>query len=256
MYIYALTYYNNLSEFVDTSRCKDENVIAAFAYLFYQLGILFGKVDFARLKSICIFRGTSLPWELKQQIRAAQEVDDILDALDDPLYCNWLNVRILKRISRSCHNQPAVELIQTYENSVYSRKASDVKEYFSLCFKENTVSLIEAEINSHHGNITVKQIIEFCEKIEKMMDIDVGTASVVSSDPGCLKITIVIPLYCSLHAFEMARKNFLKLRQFHIQYMEIESFPKVYALNYPDIRNSSGILSSSTPKCKLYLGTM
>ena len=230
--------------------------MAAFVYLFQRLGILFSTVDFVTLKSICIFRGSSLPRNFKQQIRAAQELDDILDALDNPMYCNWLNVRILKRISINSHNQPAVELIQTYEDSVYSRKASDVKKYFSLCFDENTVSLIETKINSHHGNITVKQIIEFCEKIEKMMDIDVGTASVVSSDPGCLKITIVIPLHCTLHVFEMAKKNYLKLRQFHIQYMEIESFPKVYAFNYPDSRNTSGILSSSTPKCKLYLGTM
>ena len=229
--------------------------MAAFVYLFHQLGRLFSTVDFVTLKSACILRGSSLPREFKQQIREAQKLDDILDALDNPLYCNWLNVRILKRISINSHNQPAVELIQTYEDSVYPRKASDLKKYFSLCFDENTVTLIEAEINSHHENITVKQIIEFCKKIEKIMDIDIGTASVMSSGPGCLKITIVIPLHCTLHAFEMARKNFLKLRQFHIQYMEIESFPKVYALNYPDIENASGILSS-TPKCKLYLGIM
>ena len=196
---------------------------------------------------------TSFSPEFKQKIRDAKELDDILDALDNPQYCNWLNVRILKTISINSHNQPAVELIQMYEDSIYPRKASDVKEYFSKIpnFDKNTVSLIEAEINKDHENITVKQIIEFCKKIEIIIDVDGGTASVMSTGPGCLKITIVIPLHCSLHAFKMAKKNFLKLRQFHIQYVEIESFPKVYALNYP-AEQIPGILSSSTPNCKLH----
>lgn len=57
------------------------------------------------------------------------------------------------------------------------------------------------------------------------MGIDRGTVSVTSTGPGCLKITTVIPLHCSLHAFKMAKNKFLELRQFHIHYVEIESFP-------------------------------
>ena len=237
---------------IDIEKIKDKNVILAFTYLFSRLGLLFADVDFVTLKSVCMFRGsTSLPKEYKQQMRAAQELDDILDALDNPLYCNWLNVRILKRISMHSDNQPAVKLIQTYENSIYPRKASDVKDYFSSAFDENAVSKIETEINGDYENTTVKQIIEVCEKIEIIMDIYRGAVSVTSAGPGCLKITIVIPLDCSLHAFKMAKKNFLKLRQLHIQYVEIESFPKVYALNYP--AELTPAISSSSILCKLHL---
>lgn len=84
-------------------------------------------VDFAELRNACILRGSnSLPREFKQKMRDAEKLDDILDALDNPLYCNWLNVQILKRISIHSHNQPAVELIQTYEDSIYPQKALDV----------------------------------------------------------------------------------------------------------------------------------
>ena len=62
--------------------------------------ILLSKADFTELKNVCMLRGAPLPREFKQQIRAAQKLDDIFDVLDNPLYCNWLNVHLLKRIAK------------------------------------------------------------------------------------------------------------------------------------------------------------
>ena len=242
-----------VTDFVDVDKLKDENVVGAFTYLFRTLGSLFAKVDFVKLRRICMLRGAPLPKEFKQQIKEAQELDDILDVLDNPLYCNWLNVRLLKRIAKNIDNQQAEELIQIYEDSVYSRKVSDVKQYFSICFAEKTVSQIELEINQHHENLIVKDILKYCKELEKVMDIYTGAASATGSRPGCLKITIVIPVHCSLYAFKMVKNNIIKLRQFHIQYVEVESFPKVFTLSCFGTENYLVHLSSDTSKCKFFM---
>ena len=227
----------------------DENVVGAFTYLFRKLVIIFSKVDFTELKSVCMLRGAPLPLKFKQKIKAAKELDDILDVLDNPMYCNWLNVRLLKRIAKNIDNQQAVKLIEVYEKNVYSRKVSGVKKYFSICFDEKAMTSIEVEINKSHEDLTVKQIIDYSEELENSLDIYTGAASIADSNPGCLKITIVIPVHCLLHAFNMAKKNILKLRQFHIQYLEIESYPKVFALNYRDKETAAVLLPSSIFKC-------
>ena len=240
------THINNSTDSVQTA-LKDENVVGAFTYLLSKLQDVFATVDFDKFQDVCMLRGAQFPQEYKQQIKAARGLGDIFDVFEQhKLYCNWLNVRLLKRIAKNLDNRRAVKLIQIYEDNVYCRKVSDVKRYFSICFDETTVTMIKVKINKSHEGITIKQLIDNYKELEEIMDIYTGTVSLKGSEIGCLKITIVIPLHCCLHAFNMAKKNFLKLRQYHIQYLEIESFPKVFALNYPDSGNT---LPLDTLKC-------
>ena len=219
---------------------EDDDVIGAFAYLFNKLGILFGEVDFIVLKRACIQRGTLLSSDFKQRIKAANELDDLLDALDNPMYCNWLNTRLLKRIVKTIDIPEAEHLIQAYEKCVYSRKVSDVMGHFDLrCFNESHVSLVLAKINTTLESLTVADIVKYCQKLEQNMDVYAGSVSAAKCQPGCLQITCVIPVHCALHAYETAKSNFLKFRQFHIQYIEIESFPKVFALRFSIIKENN-----------------
>ena len=64
------------------------------------------------------------------------------------------------------------------------------------------------------------------------MGLYAGSVTATGCQPGCLRITCVIPMQCALHAYLTAKVNFLQLRQFHIQYIEVKPFPKVYALNF------------------------
>ena len=84
-------------------------------------------MNFTELKDACIQRGTRLPIEFKQQIKAANKLDDLLDVLDNPMYCNWLNICLLKRIVKTIDIPEAKNLIQAYESCVYTRKVSDVE---------------------------------------------------------------------------------------------------------------------------------
>ena len=193
---------------------------------------MFGEVNFMQLKNACIQRGALLPSEFKQQIKSAVELDDLLDVLDNPMYCNWLNTRLLKRIVKSIDIPEAKQLIQTYEECVYSRKVSDVVVHFDpRCFNPSHVCSVKAKIARSFESLTVADIIRYCQELESVMGVYTGSVTATECQPGCLKITCVIPLYCALHAYEMAKTNSLKFRQFHIQYIEIEPFPKVSALN-------------------------
>ena len=190
-------------------------------------------MNFIELKNACILRGTLLPTEFKQQIKAAVELDDLLDVLDNPLYCNWLNIRVLKRIVKAIDIQEAKCLIQAYEKCVYSRKVSDVEKYFrSDYFKRSHVSLVNAKIVKSFENLIVDDIIKYCEKLESNMGVYAGSVTATECQPGCLQITCVIPIHYALHAYETAKTKVLRFRQFHIQYIEIEPFPKVYTLNF------------------------
>ena len=136
---------------------------------------MFGEVNFRKLKNACIQRGTLLPSDFKQQIKAAVELDDLLDALDNPMYCNWLNIRLLKRIAKSIDIQEAKCLIEAYEKSVYSRKVSDVEIYlFSGYIKPSLVPFIKAKIVRSNGSLTVAEIIKYCEKLEHNMGVYAG----------------------------------------------------------------------------------
>ena len=216
---------------VYTKKFEDDDVVAAFAYLFNKLRILFDEVNFTQLKNACMQRGTILPSEFKEKVKAAVQLDDLLDVLDNPMYCNWLNTRLLKRIVITIDIPEAEHLIKVYEDCVYSRKVSDVMKYFnSDYFKQSHVSLVKAKINTWFKNLTVADIIKYCQELENDMGVYTGSVTATECQPGCLQITCVIPIHYALHAYEMANTNFLKFRQFHIQYIEIESFPKVFAL--------------------------
>ena len=204
-------------------------------------------MNFRQLKNACIQRGTLLPSEFKQQIKAAVELDDLLDALDNPMYCNWLNIRLLKRIVKSINIPEAKHLIQAYEECVYSRNISEVMPYFDpRCFKPSHVSLVNAKIMKSFTNLTVADIVKYCETLESSMGVYAGSVTATECRPGCLQITCVIPIHCALLAYEMAKYNFLKFRQFHIQYIEFESFPKVFALRFSIKESSLDMLTSGT----------
>ena len=209
-------------------------------------------MDFTVLKRACIQRGTLLSSDFKQQIKAANELDDLLDALDNPMYCNWLNTRLLKRIVKTIDIPEAEHLIQAYESCVYSRKVSDVMTHFdSRCFNQSHVSLVVAKINTRLESLTVADIIEFCQKLEHNMGVCAGSVTAAKCQPGCLQIICVISMHCALHAYETAKTNFLKFRQFHIQYVEIESFPKVFALRFSIKEDNLNKLTSGIFMLKL-----
>ena len=238
-------------------KLKDEDVFGAYSHLLTIIENLFETIEFTKLQSFCFLKGIPLPQEFKKQVTDAKNLNDIMILFDNTIYCNLFNVCPLKRIvsnmiaSNIC-NQEIEKAIDTYEDHVHSSKISIINKHLKKRGgDEKSVSKIDVEINMSHEDSTVKQIIDCNRGLEKLMKIYAGAISTTGSRPGCLRITVIIPLHCSLHAFEMAKKNFIMLRQYHIQYLEFESFStKVFAFN---CCNDDTILSSNVPKCEFHL---
>ena len=167
----------------NTNKFKD-NVTDAFKSLFHELETLFDEVDFTTFKNVCMLSGSSLPQEYKKQIEGAQEFSKILNVLDNPLYANWCKVDLLKTIAKNIPHQQALHLIQVYEDTVYSRKASDVQSDFAYCFNEKVISLIEARMKTEKS-LTVLEVIDYCEELRNKKNMKIykslqGTAKYIN----------------------------------------------------------------------------
>ena len=90
--------------------------------MFNKLATLFDKIEFEKFKRICALRGTDCPQDFRKQMQGAETLDDILDILEKPNYCNWLNIRLLKRIVKITEIPEAQNLVDAYEKCLYSKK--------------------------------------------------------------------------------------------------------------------------------------
>ena len=107
-----------------------------------------------------------------------------------------------------------------------------LKKYFhSDYFKQSHVSLVNAKINESSDSLTVADIIKYCQRLESNMGVGAGSVTATKCQRGCLLISCVIPIRCTLHAYETTQANYLQFRQFHIRSIEIKPFPKINSLN-------------------------
>ena len=237
-----------------TERFKlDNDAVGAYTYLFNKLAALFDKMEFKKFKRICTLRGADCPQDFRKQMQGAETLDDILDILEKPNYCNWLNIRLLKRIVRLTEISEAQSLLDAYEECLYSKKVSEVRQYFRrIYFDPKYFSKIEAKINKHGEMLVVSDVIRFCEMLESDLKFPEGSIVAVDCDSGCFKFMCVIPVQCASHAYRIARENLYKFRKFHIQYLEIEPFQKLYAMSCRERCPSDPATAlSSSAKCKI-----
>ena len=212
--------------------------MGAFAYLLIELSELFQEEDFDKLQKTCKLRGVLFSFEYKQEIQAAKKSDDILDALDKlKIYCNWLNTRYLKIIARNAKIPKAEKLIESFEKHFYCKKVSDVMEYInSNYFDPDHVQNVKIKINTSSEALTVRNLIDYCRKLESNMRLPEGVMSPADSGKiGCLLLACAMPVHCCLHAYEKSKSNSFIFREWHIQFIQIESYPKIFTFQLSDI---------------------
>ena len=114
---------------------------------------------------------------------------------------------------------------------------SDVVEYInSDYFDPNHVQYVTIKIAKNCDTLTVKHLTEFCRKLENNMKLPEGSFSPADSGKsGCLLLACVMPVHCCLYAYEMLKLNSFFFRKWHIQFIQIESFPKIFSLPLADI---------------------
>lgn len=206
------------------------DVEASFKYLLSKLEALWSEVDFSELRKICT-RDSRLSNELRSNLEKASDLEKTLDLLAISPFCSWLELRILKHMAKVADVPEATHIIKVFEECIHNRKCSEVKNYFIKEYiNPDHLTLVKAKLNKNACSLTVSDLIEYCHELESICKLPKNSSTLVASEEGCLNISFVIPTYCSLYAYEIAKNNFFKLRPFHIQYLQIGKFPKIYTM--------------------------
>ena len=213
---------------------NEQDVEGAFLYLIKQLEKTWSKTDFETLQDVCL-RDSRISNAIKSKIEQAKTLRNVINVITPSRYCAWIDIRILKRMAKVAGLSEANQLIAAFEQAIYSRKYSEVATYFTVAqtrIDPDHFALVAAKINENGENLIVNDLIKFCENLERIAETPNGSCNPAEIKQGCLEITVTIPMYCYLHAYNMTKLNYFLLRQFHFQYIKIGTFPKVFALSF------------------------
>ena len=234
-------------------RFSEDNVEIAFLYLVSKLEALWSESDFFELQKICK-RDYRLSHELKSNLINATKLEQITDLLINSPLCNWLELRILQSMATVADIPEAIHMIKAFEDCVHKRKCSEVREYLKERYiNPDHLTLVIAKVNQNGEEMVVADLIKYCRLLESALGLPDNSSAAANIQKGCLEIKFYIPTYSYLHAYEVIKSNFLQLRPMHIQYLQIGTYPKVFATNLHETSGAQ-ILSaklSSVENCEL-----
>ena len=178
-------------------------------------------------------RGVQLPNDLHKSIKAAEDLDALLDLLADSEYWNWVDLRLLEALVTSSSIQEAEILIQKYKEAIFPRKLSDILDKLPLPQqKDHKVAYttkVGTKIQKEPNEVTVGDLSHYCNILEAViMDINSGSCVLEHLDNGCLEIHWFIPVHYAFHAYKSALNNRHKFHDIHLEYLQIEPYPPVY----------------------------
>ena len=203
----------------------------------FKLEIFFEQKGFQYVQPFCEVKNGEYSPAFLSQVQNAKSIKELFIAFSsNHLYCNWLNTRLLKIIATNARISEAVRLIQHYEECFYSKPASIIKanQYKAKYFISKEICVkVQVKINDKGNSTTVKQLIEYVSNLELLMELPEGSLTVESlTEFACMELNCFIPSYCLLHAHRMSEKNHFRFRQFHVRYIEVQHFDKIWAMKH------------------------
>ena len=214
------------------------NISEAFLLLTTEISNLLQKANFSVMRRALLQqrrtpRGVQFPDDLHQNIKAAKELDTLLDVLVDSNYWNWVDLRLLDALIISSGIQEAKLLIKKYKDVIFPKKLSEVLDDLPLLQqkedKEAYATKVGTKIQKEPDDITVGDLSLYCNRLESViMDINKGSCVLEHIDTGCLEILWLIPTHCRFHAYKSALNNRHKFCDMHLQYLHIEPYPPIY----------------------------
>ena len=178
-------------------------------------------------------RGVQFPDDLHQSIKAARELDTLLDILADSDYWSWVDLRLLDALIVSSGIQEAKLLIQKYKDAIFPKKLSEILDKLPLPqqkeHKAAYTTRVGTKIQKEPDDVTVGDLSYYCNILETViMDINNGSCVLEHLDNGCLEIHWLIPTHCRFHAYKSALNNRHKFCDIDLQYLQIEPYPPIY----------------------------
>ena len=233
---------------------SEEDVEASFVYMLSKLEELWSNVEFSKLKNVCQRERRLSDKEIRSKLEPVNTLAKMFNVLSNSPFCNWLEIRILKSMAKVANVPEATSMLSIFEECVHNRRCSEVEAHFVKQFiNPEHLTTVIAKLNENAENMIVADLIKYHHKLESFLRLPPQSTTLVGSNAGCLEIHMVIPFYCCINAYEVAKCRFFKLRAFNIQYLQIGIFPKVFATNVIKAIEAKAILdeiSSSHDNCK------
>ena len=187
--------------------------------------------------------GVKLKKSVKNDIKSAQSIDELLLAFDDPSCCSWLNIRLLEVLA-NCTSQNAVEVINAYKNFLFSKKLETVlpRQHEQSEERESFITTVCAKVKIDPDKITVGNFMEYYQHIEKaVLDLGKQILNIKHLKRGCLEIIYTIPVYYSFNAYKMALHNQHKFYAIDLVHIEIDNCPMIFDPWLFDMRQLSAV---------------
>jgi len=235
---------------------SDNDLDKSFVQLLDQLQLRWDNLsNFARIKAACE-RTNKLPTNIRQKIGEMHSLEKIITFLCHCHYCSWFEIRVLELMADVAKDSKANQLIELFSQRVYSRTAVEVEVYFTTRYIGTTFNcLVTYKFNKLGRNITVKELLKDCQDMENYVTVTDGSIVPIADVKldRCIEISLSLPIHYCYHAYNMYMDNFLKLRQLHIRYVQVNPFPKIFAMQFSMRQESYSLLeavsSSNAPTC-------
>ena len=213
---------------------KEPMIISvAYSKLFNHLCILLKDFKIDALKVALINQahapdGVKLEKSIKDEIKAAKSINDLLLAFDDPSCCNWLNTRLLEVLA-NCSSPNAVKVLDAYKQYLFAKQLKEVlPKHEQLKQKRAFIAKVRAKLKMDPDKVTVGDFMEHHSEIEKVvLDLGKQMLNIVDFKKGCLEINYMMPVQCSFNAYKMALHNRHKFYAIGIVHIEIGKFPLI-----------------------------
>ena len=193
-----------------------ENVDECFSHFTAAMFKVLSQAEFPLLRRACLensnrLGGIVLPKDLKDSIMASQNLNNLFDVLCDSPYWNWMNIKMLVKMTRASHLDTASKLIQQYRDEVYSRKVMDVLQQIPLTVSDKYYTKAKEKWNKNLDDVTVNDLVNHWSDVEQIFDVEELTILLDHLVDGCIEVYWLIPTELIEHICQSIRTRIFML---------------------------------------------
>ena len=204
-----------------------ENVDECFSHFTAAMFKILSQAEFPLLRRACLentnrLGGIALPKDLKDSIMASQSLNNLFDVLCDSPYWNWMNIKMLIKMTRASHLNAASKLIQQYRDEVYSRKLMDVLQQVPhLRVSDKYYTKAKEKWNKNLDDVTVNDLVNHWCEVEQIFDVEEPTVLLDRLVDGCVEVYWLIPTELIEHICQSIQTKISMLHECDILYFDI-----------------------------------
>ena len=176
-----------------------DDVDECFSHFTAAMFEVLSKAKFPSLRRACLENintvgGVKLPDNLKDNIEATQNLDDLFDVLCGTPYWNWMNIKMLTKMARASHLPAATKLIRQYKEEVFSRKLIEVLQQLPSCnSSSNYYTKAKKKWNKNLNDVTVNDLVNHWSEVEQIFSVQEPTVLLDRVINGSIEIHWLIP---------------------------------------------------------------